>query len=239
MTQFPPGSEPACHDDPVTQPTGRQLRSLTTPRAAALAGVAFALLFGTVLVVLRTSLPQGAELGSQWVDGSSGRLRVAIVLTPFSGIAFLWFIGVLRDGLGRLEDQFFTTVFIGSGLLFLAMIFTSTAVGAGLLASKQFVADAGTRTEVAAFGQGLLVALTDTYALRMGAVFMMSLATIWLRTRLMPRWLVVVTYLVAVAVLLASDLSPWTTVAFPVWVLLVSLLLLFTPSASTHLPDRA
>lgn len=92
---------------------------------------------------------------------------------------------------------------------------------------------------MAAFGQGLLVALANTYALRMAAVFMMSLATIWLRTRLMPRWLVVVTYLVAVAVLVASDVSPWTTVAFPVWVLLVSLLLLFTPAASTHLPDRA
>lgn len=239
MTQFPPRSEPACHDDPVTQSTGRQLRSLTTPRAAALAGVAFALLFGTVLVALRTSLPEGAELGSQWVDGASGRLKLAIVLMPFSGIAFLWFIGVLRDGLGRLEDKFFTTVFLGSGLLFLAMIFASTAVGAGLLASKKFVAEAGARTEVAAFGQGLLVALANTYALRMAAVFMMSVATIWLRTRLMPRWLVVVTYLVAVAVLVASDVSPWTTVAFPVWVLLVSLLLLFTPAASTHLPDRA
>ncbi|MBI5337925.1 MAG: hypothetical protein HZB45_09605 [Mycolicibacterium rufum] len=223
----------------MTHSTGRPLRSLSTPRAAALAGVLFALLFGTVLVVLRTSLPEGAQLGSQWVDGTSARLKLAIVLMPFSGIAFLWFIGVLRDGLGRLEDKFFTTVFIGSGLLFLAMIFTSTAVGAGLLASKQFVAEAGARTEVAAFGQGLLVALANTYALRMAAVFMMSLATIWLRTRLMPRWLVVVTYLVAVAVLVASDVSPWTTVAFPVWVLLVSLLLLFTPAASTHLPDRA
>lgn len=223
----------------MTHATGRQLRSLTTPRAAALAGVLFALLFGTVLVVLRTSLPPGAELGSQWVDGTSGRLKVAIVLMPFSGIAFLWFIGVLRDGLGRLEDRFFTTVFIGSGLLFLAMVFAGTAVGAGLLASKQFVAEAGTRTEVAAFGQGLLVALTNTYALRMAAVFMMSLATIWLRTRLMPRWLVLTTYLVAVAVLIASDVSPWTTVAFPVWVLVVSVLLLVTPAASTHLPDTA
>ncbi|ORA50683.1 hypothetical protein BST22_15915 [Mycolicibacterium chubuense] len=223
----------------MTHASGRQLRSLTTPRAAALAGVLFAVLFGTVLVVLRTSLPPGGELGSQWVDGTSARLKLAVVLMPFSGIAFLWFIGVLRDGLGRLEDQFFTTVFLGSGLLFLAMIFASTAVGAGLLASKQFVAEAGARTEVAAFGQGLLVALANTYALRMAAVFMMSLATIWLRTRLMPRWLVVVTYLVAVAVLVASDVSPWTTVAFPVWVLLVSLLLLFTPAASTHLPDRA
>ncbi len=239
MTQLPPKSEPACQDDAVTHASGRQLRSLTTPRAAALAGVLFALLFGTVLVVLRTSLPPGAELGAQWVDGTSGRLRLAVVLMPFSGIAFLWFIGVLRDGLGRLEDKFFTTVFLGSGLLFLAMIFASTAVGAGLLASKQFVAEAGARTEVAAFGQGLLVALANTYALRMAAVFMMSLATIWLRTRLMPRWLVVTTYLVAVAVLIASDVTPWTTVAFPAWVLLVSVLLLLNPSASTRLPDTA
>ena len=89
------------------------------------------------------------------------------------------------------------------------------------------------------FGQALLIALSKTYALRMAAVFMMSLATIWLRTRLMPRWLVIATYLVAVAVLIASDVSPWTTVAFPVWVLVVSVLLLVTPAASTRLPDTA
>jgi hypothetical protein len=39
----------------------------------------------------------------------------------------LWFIGVLRDRLGQLEDRFFATVFFGSGLLFLAMLFTSAA----------------------------------------------------------------------------------------------------------------
>ena len=63
----------------------------------------------------------------------------------------------------------------------------------------------------------------------MAAVFMMSLATIWLRTRLMPRWLVVATYLVAVCVLVTSDISPWTTVAFPFWVLVVSLMILVSP----------
>ncbi len=186
----------------------------------------FALLFGTALILLRTALPAGAELGSQWIDGAGDRLRVAVVLMPFAGIAFLWFIGVVRDGLGALEDKFFATVLIGSGLLFLAMIFASTAVGAGLIASDEFLGDSGARTEVAAFGQGLLVSLGNTYALRMAAVFMISLATIWLRTRLMPRWLVATTYVVAVCVLLASDLTPWTTVAFPVWVLLVSLVIL-------------
>jgi hypothetical protein len=55
---------------------------------------------------------------------------------------------------------------------------------------------------------------------------MISLATIWLKTGLMPRWLVGVTYLVAVGLLLSSDISMWLTLAFPIWVLVVSVLLL-------------
>ena len=54
----------------------------------------------------------------------------------------------------------------------------------------------------------------------------MSLATIWLRTGLMPRWLVGLSYLAAIGVLVASDLSMWITLVFPVWVLVVSGLLL-------------
>ena len=196
-------------------PADRHLRRLRTPRAAAFAGVAFALLFGAALVLIRTSVP----------DGSTGRLRIAIVLVPFAGIAFLWFLGVVRDGLGTLEDKFFSTVMIGSALVFLAMIFASTAVGAGLLATRDY-AEPATRTEVDAFAQGLLVALSNTYALRMAAVFMMSLATIWLRTRLMPRGLVVLTYLVSLAVLVGSDVSKWMTITFPIWVLVVSLVML-------------
>ena len=101
-------------------------------RAAALAGVLFALLFGTALVLIRTALPEGAEEGAQWLDAGSHRMRIAAILMPFAGIAFLWFIGVVRDGFGRLEDKFFSSVFIGSGLLFLAMMFVSSAIGAGL-----------------------------------------------------------------------------------------------------------
>ena len=79
---------------------------------------------------------------------------------------------------------------------------------------------------MATFGQMVLLTISKTYALRMAAVFMISLATIWLKTGLMPRWLVGVSYLVAVALLLASDISMWLTLAFPVWVLVVSVLLL-------------
>jgi hypothetical protein len=42
-------------------------------------------------------------------------------------------IGALRDRLGEFEDRFFATVFLGSGLLFLAMLFASAAVAAGII----------------------------------------------------------------------------------------------------------
>jgi hypothetical protein len=79
---------------------------------------------------------------------------------------------------------------------------------------------------VIAFGKMIVVSTSKTYALRMAAVFMISLATIWLKTGLMPRWLVIISYLVALTLLIASDVSMWLTMAFPVWVLLVSGLIL-------------
>jgi hypothetical protein len=207
-------------------PADRPLRRLSTPRAAAVAGVLFALLFGAVIVLVRTTLPEHAEYGTQWADSGRDRLKIAAVLMPFAGITFLWFIGVVRDGFGRLEDKFFASVFLGSGLLFLAMTFSATGVGVALSSSHAFTQDVAAHAEVVAFGQMLTLTLTKTYALRMAAVFMISLATIWLKTGLMPRWLVGVTYLVAVGLLLSSDISMWLTLAFPIWVLVVSVLLL-------------
>lgn len=203
-----------------------RLHSLNTPRAAGVAGVLFALLFGTALVLIRLALPEGAEQGSQWLIGEAGKLKVAAVLMPFAGITFLWFIGVVRDGLGRYEDRFFATVFLGSGLLFLAMVFAASAVGVALVTARRAVADGPAHAELAAFGEGLVTTLSNTYALRMGGVFMISLATIWLKTRLMPKWLVFTTYVLAVALLIASDVSLWLTLVFPSWVLMVSLLAL-------------
>ena len=204
----------------------QHLRTLSTPRAAAVAGVLFALLFGAALILIRSSLPEHPEIGAQWIESGRGRIRVAAILLPFAGIGFLWFIGVVRDGFGRFEDKFFSSVFIGSGLLFLAMMFAASAVGVALSSSHSFATDAAAHGDVVAFGQVLMITLTKTYALRMAAVFMMSLATIWLKTGLMPRWLVLTTYAVVAAVLLAADVSMWITLAFPVRVLIVSLFVL-------------
>lgn len=202
----------------MTAPSEPNLRMLTTPKAAALAGVVFALLFGTVLILIRTKMPEDMEGTVEWLENRRSGIAAATVLMPFAGISFLWFIGVVRDGFGRYEDRFFSTVFLGSGLLFLAMMFVSMSVAAGLVATIS--------TETADWGKMILLASSKTYAVRMAAVFMMSLATIWLRTGLMPRWLVGISYLSAVGLLVASDISMWVTMAFPIWVLAVSGLIL-------------
>ena len=123
----------------MSTPSGPSLRQLETPRAAALAGVVFAVLFSAVLILIRTKMPEGLRDTAGWLDQEHRAITVATVLMPFAGISFLWFIGVVRDRLGSYEDRFFATVFLGSGVLFLAMMFVASAVAAGLVASNSRV----------------------------------------------------------------------------------------------------
>lgn len=106
---------------------------LKTPRAAAVAGIVFSVLFIISLVLTRTSVPADPQDGGTWLASDLKTVALAIYLLPFAGIAFLWFIGVLRDRMGAQEDRFFATVFMGSGLLFLALLFVAGAIAAGTL----------------------------------------------------------------------------------------------------------
>ena len=191
-----------------------------------MAGVLFALLFGATLILIRVKMPEGVGNSAEWLDSKKGGVSAATKLMPFAGITFLWFIGVVRDNLGRYEDRFFASVLLGSGLLFLAMMFVSTAVAGALVATDAGITDPGAHVAVVAFGKMIVVPAAKTYAIRMAAVFMISLATIWLKTGLMPSWLVAASYLVALGLLIAGDVSMWLTLAFPAWVLIVSALIL-------------
>src|SRR5271165_5038075 len=120
---------------------------LRTPRAAALAGIIFSVLLTSALVLLIVSVPPHPAVPGEWLTDSRRRAAVAIALNlvPFAGIAFLWFIGVLRDKIGEREDRFFATVFLGSGLLFVAMIFAAAAIAGGVIAEASSSSpDAGT-----------------------------------------------------------------------------------------------
>ena len=211
-------------------------RRLTTPRAAAVAGLLFALLFATVLILIRTALPEDLSETSAAIERAAGQLRVAVTLMPFAGIAFLWFVGVIRDRLGELEDRFFASVMFGSALLFLAMLFVAMALAGGLLVAAGSAVDPVDQ-KIVRFGREIMLQISNVYALRMAGVFMISLGTIWLRTGLMPRWLVVTTYALALMLLVVVTLSVWVTLAFPAWVTLVSCLILVRTFRAKPRPD--
>jgi hypothetical protein len=202
-------------------------RPLNSPRAAALAGVMFAVLFTTALALMRSALPDTLSADADWLtDAAATRITIGLGMVPFAGIAFLWFMGVVRDRFKDAEDQLFSSVFIGSGLLFLAMVFVSAAIAGGIVATAPLIADEQSRSEITTFGRSVMLQVSNVYALRMAGVLLISLATMWLRTGVMPRWLAFLTYAVALVLLVVTTLSLWVTLIFPAWVLGVSILIL-------------
>lgn len=205
---------------------GERIQRLKAPPAAAIAGILFAVLFAASVSLIRVNMPDDLFGEVSWVKSAYWPLQVALVLMPFAVIAFLWFMAVIRDRLGEHEDQFFATVFFGSGLLFLAMVCISMAIAGGIVVVANSAAEQDLSQDVMAFGRAVMLQISNVYALRMAAVFMISIATIWLRTRLMPRWLIGVTYLLALLLLVVVSLNMWVMLVFPAWVFFISVRLL-------------
>jgi hypothetical protein len=201
---------------------------LRTPRAAAVAGILFAVLFFISMTLLRSVLPEdlAGPDAATWLKSNTGPMSLALTMVPFAGIAFLWFMGVVRAHLGKLEDQFFSSVMFGSGLLFLAMIFAAAAIAGGIVASYAIAANQLIDSGVVTFGRALMYTIMNVYAVRMAGVFMISLDTIWLQTRVVPRPFVVLTYALALLLLVAISFSLWMILIFPAWVFVVSVYIL-------------
>jgi hypothetical protein len=199
---------------------------LRTPRAAAVAGILFAVLLITAYVLIRVSIPPDPADGGAWLEEQAQTVALALSLVPIAGIAFLWFIGVLRDRMGQLEDRFFSSVFLGSGLLYLAMTFVSAALAGGLLASYALEPDALISSGLYTFSRAVMWRISNVYAIRMAGVFMISLGTISVRTRIMHRGLAFLTYALALVLLFTIDQNLWVALLFPGWVLIVSIYIL-------------
>jgi hypothetical protein len=197
-------------------------RPLVPPRGAAIAGVIFSVLTIVGLGLVRYAIPADPSAPGIWLNEPAHRkaVRVALDLVPFAGIAFMWFLGVLRHRMGQLEDQFFATVFLASGLLFVACLFGSAAVLGALVDS---VATGHLNGEVYYFGRRLSDALSNLFAMKMAAVFMFSTCTIGLRTAIFPRWAAFSGYACAAILLVVIANWKWITMVFPVWMLLVSM----------------
>jgi len=197
---------------------------LRTPGAAAVAGIVFSVLLIAALVLLGLSVPADPRLAGTWLTESGRRtaVGVALNLVPFAGIAFLWFIGVIRDRVGEREDRFFATVFLGSGLLFVAMLFVAAAVGGGLFAAASR-SSGPLAPDSLVLGRDVTALLLNVYSMRMAAVFMLTTVTIARRTQIVSRWLTAVGIVAALVLLVGVGFSGWVELLFPAWILALSI----------------
>ena len=198
---------------------------LKTPKAAAIAGIVFSLLMFVIFWLMRRSIPADPLEPGAWLAADRGSIDLALNLVPVAGVAFLWFVGVLRDRLDKHEDRFFSTVFLGSALLFLAMLFAAAAaLGAIALIASAAEPNHLINSDTFHFARATVFIIANVYASKMTAVFMFSTSTIVIYTGIAPSWIAYVGFLMAITVLIGGYYVGWSLAVMPVWVLVISVI---------------
>lgn len=203
---------------------------LETPRAAGIAGLVFSVLFVVCVLLLRTRPAAGstaAEIADFYLERDAGRVAlVGLYLAPFAGIAFLWFIAAIRSHLGEREDRFFATVFLGSGLLFVAMLFACAAAAGALVGAVKLQDEPAPAAQTVVLARALAYAFLFVFGVRVAAVFMLVVSTIGLRTGFLPRWLVIAGYVGGIVFLFTVAYVEVLLLVLPAWVAAVSVVIL-------------
>ena len=197
--------------------------NLKTPKAAAIAGILFSILLLAIFWLFRSAVPADPLEPGVWLAQGVGTATLALNIVPFAGVAFLWFIGVLRDRLGQLEDRFFATVFLGSGLLFLSMLFAAAAmIGALIMVAASVPSPQLIDSPTFHLARAIAYLIVNVYAVKMAAVFMLSSSMVIVRTGIAPRWIAILGFVLGLIVLFGSYYLSWSVLVFPLWVLILS-----------------
>jgi hypothetical protein len=209
------------NNEPLVRP---ELRS---PRAAAIAGIAYSLLMITgMILTTRVAMVKPQDVTREWLETWSSTASLVLALTPFAGIAFLWFTGVVRDWLGDREDRLFATIFLGSGIIQVLLLFLWNAIFGAMMGTQAIAAVGLVDDAVYVFGFALMNEIIGNHALRMAGLYMTAIGSLWLRTGAMPRWLTILTFILALGFLVAAPRFREARFAFPAWVLVVSIYIL-------------
>ena len=208
---------------------------LRSPRSAAIAGIIYSVLMIIGMLIstnMLATLP--ANIGREWLEDWSGTASVLVTIVPFAGLAFLWFTGVIRDRLGDLEDRLLSTVFLSSGIISVLLLFIWGAIAAAMFGTAAVAGELILDDDIFIFGFGFMNAIIGNYGLRMAGAYMMSIGSIWTRTGVMPRWLSIVTFIVALGFLLFAGKVREARFIFPGWVFVVSVYILILNYRRTH-----
>lgn len=222
-------------DGALSLPPGTVGGRLAT--AAGVAGLVFAVLMVVAFALVKVGPPPESRTAFlEWWDASRERLAVGTYLVPFTGMAFIWFVAAVRRRIGHGEGLFFSTVFIGSALVFVATLFAAGASAGAVLASAATLEGARLQ-EVAALGQALAYAFFFGFATKMAGMFMLVVSAIGRGTGALPPWLIAATMVLGVGLLVLSAFWEFLALVFPAWVAVVSLILIARErSGSTFAP---
>lgn len=202
-------------------------RRLRSPRSAALAGILYSLLTIISMVLLSNLVTDApADLTSDQLETWSGSASLVLVLVPFAGIAFLWFTGVIRERIGDREDRFFATIYFGSAIALVVMTFIWAATIGAIFGTLALAADGLIDNDIYIFGFAFMNQIIGNYVVRMAGVYMLSIGSVWMRAEVMPRWLTIITFIVALGFLFFASEIREARFIFPAWVFLVSVYLL-------------
>jgi hypothetical protein len=200
---------------------------------AAIAGLVFSGLYLASFLAVR-SLPKAGwtneEILSYFASNDVDYLKVVtLYLVPFAGIAFLWFLAAFRDRIVRLaasESTMLSTVQILAGAIYVAMQFSASAsivtVVLSLESGAPSPADVDAVRPFLVLGDTILV----VFALRAAAVFMMAGTTRALRAGLFPRWFALVSYALAIILVVTVANVRAVSLVFPSWIGVASVLVL-------------
>ena len=181
-----------------------------------------------MLLLSNTTTMSPADISREWLGARANAVSLALRLIPFAGIAFFWFTGVIRDHIGAREDRFFATVFLGSGIAYVVLMFIFAATIVAIFGTYTLADDLLVDSDIYIFGFMFMNEILGNYVLRIAGVYMLSIGTIWSRAEVMPRWLTLITFLLAIVFLFFAGSIREARFVFPAWVLLTSTYILIT-----------
>jgi hypothetical protein len=203
--------------------------------SAAVAGVLYAVLavVSWLLLGTRPSPSASEQEWSLWIGDAGNRRLLALGLSVGSvaSVAFLWFVAVIRRRIGDREDRFFATVFLGSALVYVGVWLAAIAVLAAPAILWDLADGSTIDRETFNLAEGFAGGLMLVAAPSIQALFVASSSTLFLNTKVVPKWLAYVGFAFALALFSAPLLlpvSPPVRFGFPLWVLLASVTILVT-----------
>jgi hypothetical protein len=198
-------------------------------RLSSLTGILFAALLVIALVLVYTTphlSASDADITGFYDGNSTVLVTVGQVLVPLAGIAFLWHAHTTRLLIQSRTPSPSAIPFglqLVSGILFVVLLFAGTASAGSIALLKDLtnapLPSADVVRGLLALGYGLVF----IYSIRGAGMYALTTTTLLRQAGIMPTWLAIVSYLLALFLLVSTTLHPVVVLIFPTWVVVTGL----------------